>query len=77
MSLLQTLKLAHLPEDLLVHIALYNDVKNAAFLQQQLLEGNSAYEYAFIDASIVCQAANHMKSNIVLIRPRLYPQLIY
>ena len=54
MSLLQTINLAHLPEDLAVHIALYENVKNAAFLQQQLLQGNTAFEYAFIDASVVC-----------------------
>lgn len=54
MSHLQTLKLEHLPEDFAVHIALYENVKNAAFLQQQLLQGNTAFEYAFIDASVVC-----------------------
>ncbi|KAL8919317.1 MAG: hypothetical protein Q9172_005038 [Xanthocarpia lactea] len=52
MSLLQTINLAHLPEDLAIHIALYENVKNAAFLQQQLLQGNTAFEYAFIDASV-------------------------
>lgn len=53
MSLLKTLKIAHLPDDFLVHIALYDDVTNAAFLQQQLLDGNTAFEYAFLDASAV------------------------
>lgn len=54
MSLLKTLHIAHLPEDLQVYLSLYDEVKNAGFLQQQLLQGNSAFEYAFIDASIVC-----------------------
>lgn len=58
MSPLKTIKIAHLPDDLLVHIALYDNVKNAAFLQQQLLDGNSAFEYAFLDASVVCLFAN-------------------
>ncbi|KAL8934709.1 MAG: hypothetical protein Q9211_005088 [Gyalolechia sp. 1 TL-2023] len=53
MSLLKSLKIAHLPDDLLIHIALYDDVKNAAFLQQQLLDGNTAFEYAFLDASVL------------------------
>ena len=54
MALLQTLNLAHLPPALAVHIALYEDVRNAAFLQQQLLDGNPDFEYALIDASVVC-----------------------
>ena len=53
MALIQTLSLAHLPPSLAVHIALYQDLSNASFLQQQLLLGNSDFEYAFIDASVV------------------------
>ncbi|KAL8811673.1 MAG: hypothetical protein Q9200_001609 [Gallowayella weberi] len=56
MSLLHTLRLAHLPEDLSVHIVLYQEVKNAAFLQQQLLQGNTAFEYAFLDASMIAES---------------------
>ena len=53
MALIQTLSLAHLPPSLAVHVALYQDLNNASFLQQQLLLGNSEFEYAFIDASVV------------------------
>ncbi len=53
MADLQTLRLAHLPTDLLVHVALYRDLKNAPFLRQQLLNGNNEYEYALVDASVV------------------------
>ncbi|KAL8987207.1 MAG: hypothetical protein Q9177_003562 [Variospora cf. flavescens] len=56
MSLLNTLHIAHLPEDLRVYLSLYDEVKNAGFLQQQLLQGNSAFEYAFIDASIIAES---------------------
>ncbi|KAL8696510.1 MAG: hypothetical protein Q9224_002756 [Gallowayella concinna] len=56
MSLLHTLRLTHLPEDLTIYIALYQDVKNAAFLQQQLLQGNTAFEYAFLDASMIAES---------------------
>ncbi len=50
---LQTFHLAHLPPSLTLHLALYEDVKNAVFLHQQLLEGNTEFEYALIDASTV------------------------
>jgi hypothetical protein len=51
--LLQTLQLEHLPASHTIHIALFRNITNAAFLQQQLLAGNSAFEYALIDASVV------------------------
>ena len=53
MALLQTFSLAHLPPSLAIHVVLYQDVKNAEFLQQQLLQGNPEFEYAFVDASVV------------------------
>ncbi|KAI4249648.1 MAG: hypothetical protein L6R40_000437 [Gallowayella cf. fulva] len=58
MSLVHTVRLAHLPEDLLIHIALYEDVKNASFLQQQLLDGNTSFEYAFLDASMIVSSTH-------------------
>ncbi|CAF9918596.1 MAG: hypothetical protein HETSPECPRED_003809 [Heterodermia speciosa] len=59
MALIQTLSLAHLPPSLAVHVALYQEVTNASFLQQQLLLGNSDFEYAFIDASVIL-SPNHL-----------------
>lgn len=53
---LETLALEHLPLTHTLHIALFHDVANAPFLQQQLLAGNTGFEYAFIDASIVSLA---------------------
>lgn len=53
MAELKTLHLSHLPPSLAVHLALYQDVKNAAFLRQQLLAGNVDFEYALVDASVV------------------------
>lgn len=50
---LETIRLSHLPESIPVHVALFRDVKNASFLRGQLLSGNSEFEYAFIDASMV------------------------
>jgi EKC/KEOPS complex subunit CGI121/TPRKB len=52
MAHLETIQLEHLPSTP-IHIALYRNVKNASFLQQQLLAGNTAFEYALIDASVV------------------------
>lgn len=56
MAELQTLHLAHLPPDLAVHVALYTEIKNAAYLRDQLLQGNQDFEYALIDASVVCSS---------------------
>lgn len=51
--MLQTIHLSHMPPELALHVALYANVKNAAFLRQQLLDGNADFEYAFIDASMI------------------------
>lgn len=51
---LETLDIPHLPDSLPVHVALYRNVENSAFLRQQLLAGNAEFEYALIDASMVC-----------------------
>lgn len=53
MSQLQTFHLSHLPPSTAVHVALYKDLQNAAFLRKQLLSGNTDFEYAFIDAGMV------------------------
>lgn len=53
MSALETINLSHLPTSLPIHVALYQDVKNAPFLRQQLISGNSDFEYALIDASMI------------------------
>ncbi|KAE8376336.1 kinase binding protein CGI-121-domain-containing protein [Aspergillus bertholletiae] len=60
---LETISLPHLPSSLPVHVALYRDVQNAPSLRQQLISGNSDFEYAFIDASMVLSRA-HVSSAI-------------
>jgi EKC/KEOPS complex subunit CGI121/TPRKB len=50
---LESLHLEHLPPNYNVHVALFESVTNAAFLHQQLLSGNTDFEYALIDASVV------------------------
>ncbi|KAH0562846.1 hypothetical protein GP486_002533 [Trichoglossum hirsutum] len=48
-----SVNLEHTPLDLPIHIALFRNVENSAFLKQQLLDCNEEFEYAFIDASVV------------------------
>jgi EKC/KEOPS complex subunit CGI121/TPRKB len=57
---LETVTLEHLPALHKVYVALFRDIKNAAFLHQQLLARNPEFEYAFIDASVVSSV--HAKS---------------
>jgi EKC/KEOPS complex subunit CGI121/TPRKB len=52
MDELAILRLPHL-EDHAVYVALFKDVTNAAFLRQQLIQGNTDFEYAFLDATSV------------------------
>ena len=51
--LLESIHIAHMPEELQLFAALFSEVQNAGFLRQQLLAGNATFEYAFIDASMV------------------------
>ncbi|EQL00390.1 Kinase binding protein [Ophiocordyceps sinensis CO18] len=50
---LETVALEHLPVSHTVRFALFRHVENAAFLHQQLLARNAAFEYALIDASVI------------------------
>lgn len=58
MSLLQSFHLAHLPQTHCVHVGLFNEVSNATFLRQQLLDANPLFEYAFISASSLISATH-------------------
>jgi len=51
--ILQTLYLENIPQSHEVHIAAFKDVTNASFLRDQLLAGNTDFEYAFVDARTV------------------------
>ncbi|KAG5935693.1 hypothetical protein E4U60_003005 [Claviceps pazoutovae] len=50
---LESVSIEHIPPEYVVYLCFYRDVENAAFLHQQLLDRNAAFEYAFIDASVV------------------------
>ena len=49
---METVILPHMPQYPL-QVCLFSDVQNAPFLRQQLLDGNSAFEYAFLDATML------------------------
>jgi EKC/KEOPS complex subunit CGI121/TPRKB len=51
--MVEQISLPHMPPELAIYVALYRDLQNAPFLREQLLAGNSDFEYAFIDASMV------------------------
>ncbi|EEY23814.1 CGI121 [Verticillium alfalfae VaMs.102] len=51
--MLDTIALDLVPSDHRVHVALFRGVQNAGFLHSQLLARNAAFEYAFVDASVV------------------------
>jgi len=49
---METIDLPHLSQHPL-NLLLFHNVANAPFLRQQLLEGNTEFEYAFLDASVL------------------------
>ncbi|KAI8955681.1 kinase binding protein CGI-121-domain-containing protein [Xylaria longipes] len=51
--ILETLQLEHVPATHSVHVAVFQDIENAAFLHQQLLARNADFEYALIDAGVI------------------------
>ena len=53
-----------------VHIALFHDVRNAAFLRSQLLAANPDFDYAFLDATMVSRSAAYW---LTLLWPALGP----
>lgn len=57
---METAHLPHLPDHPL-HICLFEQVQNASYLRKQLLEGNTDFEYAFLDASVLL-SRNHVLS---------------
>jgi hypothetical protein len=46
-----------------VHVALFTNVTNAAFLRSQLLAANPEFDYALLDASMVRLLPPHLMSS--------------
>lgn len=63
---LESINIPHLPSSLPIYAALYRGVQNAAFLRQQLISANTDFEYAFIDASMVCWARVYRGTAILM-----------
>ncbi|KAF1943833.1 CGI-121-domain-containing protein [Clathrospora elynae] len=64
MASVQTFALPHY-EEYPVHVALFKDVTNAAFLRSQLLASNPDFDYAFLDASMIL-TPNHLLTSTFL-----------
>jgi EKC/KEOPS complex subunit CGI121/TPRKB len=73
--MLQTIHLSHMPPELALHVTLYRDVKNAAFLKQQLLDGNADFEYAFIDASMILTTTHVLAAAFRAMNDHLHERL--
>lgn len=67
--------MSHMPPELALHVALYRDVKNAAFLKQQLLDGNADFEYAFIDASVILTTTHVLAATFRALNDYLHDRL--
>ena len=63
-----TFCLSHMTSHIL-YAALFVNVKNSAFLRQQLMSANADYEYTFLDATSVSRAVLDVWAR-VLTRPR-------
>ncbi|RMD42969.1 hypothetical protein DV735_g2140, partial [Chaetothyriales sp. CBS 134920] len=51
--MVQQISLAHMPPELAVYATVFANVDNASFLRERLLAGDTAFEYALVDASTV------------------------
>ncbi|OCK83396.1 CGI-121-domain-containing protein [Lepidopterella palustris CBS 459.81] len=57
MASVQTFYLPHFPSNP-IYIALFKDVSNASFLRQQLLDANTEFDYAFLDATMILSSTH-------------------
>lgn len=54
-----------------VHVALFKDVSNAAFLRRQLLDANPEFDYAFLDATMILSAQQLLLSSLLALHSSL------
>lgn len=71
---MEAIALPHLSDQPL-QICLFKEVKNAAFLRKQLLEGNTEFEYAFLDASALISRNHALAACFRAINDRLNNRL--
>ena len=51
-----TIQLPHRPQ-YPIHISLFKNVQNSAYLREQLLAANAEFEYGFVDAEAVMNSS--------------------
>jgi hypothetical protein len=73
-TIMETITLPHL-SDSPTQICLFKNVQNAAFLRQQLLEGNTDFEYAFLDASVLVSRTHVLAACFKAIQDSLHDRL--
>ncbi|KAF2273114.1 CGI-121-domain-containing protein [Westerdykella ornata] len=66
----RTYRLPHY-EQYPVHVALFRDVSNAAFLRKQLLEANEDFDYAFLDASMIISLTHLLSASFMAVHRSL------
>ncbi|GAB7363255.1 hypothetical protein MBLNU230_g3537t1 [Neophaeotheca triangularis] len=71
---METIRLPHL-EAYPLTAALFTNVSNPAFLRQQLLAGNTDFEYAFLDATLLLSRAHVLAASFKAINAMLDDKL--
>lgn len=74
-NMVEEIHLAHLPSELVIYVTCYEDVQNASFLRQQLLAGNQAFNYAFIDATTILSRRHLLTSCFRALNDHLHDRL--
>ncbi|KAK8166657.1 kinase binding protein CGI-121-domain-containing protein [Phyllosticta citrichinensis] len=74
MALVHSLELAHLP-NVAVHVALFDQVANAADLRRHLLDGNPDYEYAFLDVTTILSTTHVLAAVFRAVNDALHNRL--
>jgi len=70
MALVRTFRLPHY-EDYPVHVAMFKDVTNAAFLRSQLLSANPDFDYAFLDATMILSSHQLLLATLLALHSHL------
>ena len=71
---METILLPHLPQYPL-YICLFKNVTNASFLRQQLLDGNTDFEYAFLDASVLLSTTQVLAAVFRAINDKMHDRM--
>ncbi|ORY08660.1 kinase binding protein CGI-121-domain-containing protein [Clohesyomyces aquaticus] len=70
MAAVRTFFLPHYPT-YPIHICMFQDVSNAAYLRSQLLEANPDFDYAFLDAAMILSASHLLSASFLALHAHL------